>query len=271
METRPRWVSITIYVTPGAWALRGDFLEGMASSGRHPARTSPNQCWRPGRTGATAVTERSLWFSLRHLQVAQHPLQDFLVGVMVLPSAEVTDVALDAQAASPGFVCVQHGVIDPDREQNGRLARPLLIQGPRHFLLNPITGNRVFGQDQQHLVAQPDRLVDGVDDLGADRHVVRREPAAHAFVLEIGVEAVGELLVLARIADEAGEELDRLVQQRGQVVDQVIRQADTAQEGEGQWTRALQGSMVDGAWSSMLAGFQALCPHQIGISEYRLP
>src|SRR3954452_23435594 len=33
----PRWVSITVYVTPGAWALRGDFLEGMTASGRLPA------------------------------------------------------------------------------------------------------------------------------------------------------------------------------------------------------------------------------------------
>src|SRR4051812_24887966 len=37
METRPRWVSITIYVTPGAWALRADFLAGMTASGRLPA------------------------------------------------------------------------------------------------------------------------------------------------------------------------------------------------------------------------------------------
>ena len=113
----------------------------------------------------TVATERALWPSLRHLQVAEHPLQDFLVGVMVFPQAEVADVALDAQAARPGFIGVQHGIIDPDREQNGRLARPLLTQCPRHFLLYPITGNRVFRQDQQHLVAQPDRLVDGVDDL----------------------------------------------------------------------------------------------------------
>src|SRR3954447_19409124 len=101
--------------------------------------------WLPACMGAIAVTERALWPRLRHLQVAEHPLQDFLVGVMVLPSAEVTDVALDAQAASPGFVCVQHGIIDPDREQNGRLARPLLIQCPRHFLLDPIAGDRMFG------------------------------------------------------------------------------------------------------------------------------
>jgi hypothetical protein len=57
---------------------------------------------------------------------------------------------------------------------------------------------------------------------------VRREPAANAFALKVGMKAVGELLVLARIADEAGIELDRLVQQRRQVVDQVVGQADAA-------------------------------------------
>jgi hypothetical protein len=72
------------------------------------------------------------------------------------------------------------------------------------------------------------------------------------------VETIGELLVLARKADEAGEELDWLVQQRGQVVDQVIRQADTAQEHQGQRTRALQGLGVDAAWSRMSATVQPL-------------
>src|SRR3954454_9886551 len=99
---------------------------------------------------------------------------------------------------------------------------------------------------------------------------MRREPAAHALVLEVGVKAVGELLVLARIADEAGVELDRLVQQRWQVVDQVVWQADAAQEGQGQRTRTLQGLMVDGARAVMQASFQSLCPRQIGIPEYRL-
>jgi hypothetical protein len=104
------------------------------------------------------------------------------------------------------------------------------IQCPRHFLLNPIAGDRVFRQDQQHLVAQPDRLVDGVDDLGADRHVVRREPAAHALVLKVGVEAVGELLVLTRIADEAGEGLPPLTLDRTRQVDEMLQAGKSAEE-----------------------------------------
>ena len=38
-------------------------------------------------------------------------------------------------------------------------------------------------------------------------HVVRREPAADAFVLQVRVQAVGKLLVFGGIADEAGIEL----------------------------------------------------------------
>ena len=51
---------------------------------------------------------------------------------------------------------------------------------------------------------------------------MRGKPAAHALVLQVGMEALGELLVLGRVADETGVELDRLVQEGGQVVDQVV-------------------------------------------------
>jgi hypothetical protein len=62
--------------------------------------------------GATVVTEWALWFSLRHLQVAQHPLQSLLVSVMVLPSTEVADFAVVAQLAGPCFGRFHHNVIE---------------------------------------------------------------------------------------------------------------------------------------------------------------
>ena len=96
-----------------------------------------------------------------------------------------------------------------------------------------------------------------------------REPAAHALVLQVGVEALGELLVLRRVADEAGVELDRLVQQRGQIVDQVVRQADAAQEDEGQGTGLLQcrWSMMLGPaclhWSNPLTSARLTSPNTV--------
>jgi hypothetical protein len=36
----------------------------------------------------------------------------------------------------------------------------------------------------------------GVDDLGTDGHVVRSEPTAHTFVLQVSVEALDESVIL---------------------------------------------------------------------------
>ena len=96
-----------------------------------------------------------------------------------------------AQQPRPRLGGLHHRVVDADREQDDPLALALLVQAPRHLALDPVARDRALGQYQQHLVPQPDRLVDGVEDLGADRHVVRREPAAHALVLEVGVEPLG--------------------------------------------------------------------------------
>ena len=56
---------------------------------------------------------------------------------------------------------------------------------------------------------QSNRLVDLLVQLAAALDVVRREPAAHALGLQVGMEPLGKLLVFGRVADEAGVELDR--------------------------------------------------------------
>jgi hypothetical protein len=53
-----------------------------------------------------------------------------------------------------------------------------------------------------------DGFVDLLVELPAALNVMRGKPAAQAFVLQAGVEAVGEDLVFGGVADEAGEELD---------------------------------------------------------------
>ena len=61
---------------------------------------------------------------------------------------------------------------------------------------------------------------------------MRRVPAAHPFVLEIGVEPLDELMVFTRIADEAGVELDGLCRgdERPHLHDEGFRHAAAAQE-----------------------------------------
>jgi hypothetical protein len=62
-------------------------------------------------------------------------------------------------------------------------------------------------------------------------HILGSKPAAHPLVLEICIEAFGEGVVLTRIADEAGVELEGLIEQRGQIVNQCIWQPTSPEEG----------------------------------------
>src|SRR4051812_2030833 len=140
---------------------------------------------------------------LLYRQVPYQPIQGGLVGVVLLPAGEVADVALVTQLARPRLRTLLHHIVQPDREQDQLLPVALFSERLADLVLDPIAGNGVLGQDQQHLVPEPDRLVDGVEDLGADWHVVGREPAPDALVLEIGMEALRERVVLTRIADEA--------------------------------------------------------------------
>jgi hypothetical protein len=50
-------------------------------------------------------------------------------------------------------------------------------------------------QDQQQLVVQANGFVDLLVEFSATLDVVRSKPAAYSFVLQVGVEAVGEGLV----------------------------------------------------------------------------
>ena len=50
---------------------------------------------------------------------------------------------------------------------------------------------------------QPNGLVNLLVDLPPALNIVRRKPAAHALRLKVGIEPVGKVLVVCRIADEA--------------------------------------------------------------------
>jgi len=58
---------------------------------------------------------------------------------------------------------------------------------------------------------EPNRFIDSLAEWIINLEILRRKPAAHALVLKVSVKAFGEALVLCRVADEAGVELDRLV------------------------------------------------------------
>ena len=58
-------------------------------------------------------------------------------------------------------------------------------------------------KNEQQPVVKAYRLIDLLVDFLSALNVMGRKPAAHALVLEVGVKAFGEVLVLGRIADEA--------------------------------------------------------------------
>jgi hypothetical protein len=82
-------------------------------------------------------------------------------------------------------------------------ALALFFKSCRHLVLNPIALDRMLGQDQQHLVPQPDSFVDPVKYFRADRQIMFSEPAAHPLLLKVGLQARGKLLILHRVTDEA--------------------------------------------------------------------
>ncbi len=89
----------------------------------------------------------------------------------------------------------------------------LLLPFPRvgNFRLDPVTAHAVLGEDKQQPVMQANGLVNLLVQLAASLHFLRREPAAHALGLQVGMELLGKLLVLRGSADEAGVELKGLV------------------------------------------------------------
>jgi len=58
--------------------------------------------------------------------------------------------------------------------------------------------------------------------------VVRCEPAPDTLVLKVAVKAGGEVLVHGGVADEARIELNWILEQRWQILDELLREAAPA-------------------------------------------
>jgi len=129
------------------------------------------------------------------------------------------------------------------------------LAGFADFGFDPFAFHAVFGEDEEELVVQADGFVDLLVDLLAGGHVVRGEPAADAFILEVGVEAVGEGLVFGGVADEAGVELDGLVEEGWEVGDEGFGKAAAAEDGEREGAGFGEGRVVEDAGTRMFTSF----------------
>src|SRR5271166_4526490 len=115
---------------------------------------------------------------------------------------------------------------------------------------------------------QADGLVNLLVDFPPTLNVVRRKPAAHAFILQAFVQTVGKLLVLSRIADEAGVELNRAADQGTDVGDELVGKARAAQEDFWDFALgAIDRIYADGGGALMAHGLQAFGRAQIDIGK----
>src|SRR5271157_6330552 len=115
---------------------------------------------------------------------------------------------------------------------------------------------------------QADGRVNLLVELLAAFNIVRRKPAAHAFILQAFVQTVGKLLVLARIADEAGVEFNRAADKGTDVGDELVGEARAPQEDFRDFALgAIDRIYPDRGGSLMAHGLQSLGSAQIDIGQ----
>jgi hypothetical protein len=100
--------------------------------------------------------------------------------------------------------------------------------------------------------------MDGGINTGAELisnfHVFWRIPTPHALVLEIRIEALGKGLVLARVADKAGVELEGLIEEGWQIVNEPVREATAPEKGQGEQPGFGECTIVEDARTFVVAG-----------------
>jgi len=172
------------------------------------------------------------------LQIAEQALKTFRVGVVFLPVAEIgNEIFANLARQVLPFVGVEKLPVpnrlkrnQSDGKQHALFLRTLPLPGFADFSLYPRALHAVRRKDQEQPLISSDRFVDLLMDFLSSLYIVRREPAADAFVLQIRVQAVGEFLIFGGIADEAGIELNGIRSQRLHVGNEVVRDTTTAQE-----------------------------------------
>jgi hypothetical protein len=229
-----------------------------------------------GSKQAPAFLSVSLLPVYRHcgfgLQSAQQSSKAFLIGVVIFPVCEVTDMARLLNIPCPVCLAVQDGAIQANRVQHVRHALRFLNQSTLHFVGDPCAGNGMFREDQQQLVIRADRFIDALLDLISDIHVFRSKPASYPLALQVSIEAFGKLFVLARIANKAGVVLDCSTGQRPGILNNLIGCTSSLQEnGRNIPLRSHQCINADGRRSQMFDGLKSPDWAQVNIPKASMP
>jgi len=204
------------------------------------------------------------------LQSTEQPVETLLVGVVLFPVGEVPDVASATDVLCPRSRAGQNAVVQSHRVEHVGDALGFLVQGLFDLIGHPRTGKRVLREDEQELVIQPNRRIYTMPDLVTNLHIFGSKPTTHAFALQISVQTLGTVVIVAAIADEAGVVLDRTVHQRTSRADEGLRQTDPAKKHLGNSAlRALQGISAQGGRCPMLHGLKPLDRTKVNITKDR--
>ena len=173
-------------------------------------------------------------------------------GVVLVPGGEVGDEVFTNFArtvfagvgveAFPGLEGWEGD--KAEGEEHAAVFGEFVFAGFGDFGFDPFAVHAVRGEDEEECVVEADGFVDLLVDFLAGSHVVRGEPAADAGVLEVGVEAVGEALVLSGVGDEAGVELDGFIEEGWEVFDEIFGEAAASEEGNGKGPGFGNGGVV---------------------------
>ena len=202
------------------------------------------------------------------LKITKQAPKGYLIGIVLFPLGKVPNVPLSSNIGCPRIGCILDGFIQRDGEE-GRLSLVLfLFQRLFDFILYPRTINRMLRKDDQEFVIEPDRLINAVSEFVSNFQIFRSKPAANVFALQIGIEPLGELLILAGIADKARVVFNGVLNQGTDIGNEGIGQACTTQECLRDVSfRSQEGICPDGRGAIMDDGFQSLHRSQINISK----
>src|SRR5271165_738733 len=238
--------------------------------------TENSVSWKPRLRRCFGMGHRQRLLARFSFQIAYQPLKRRLVRVMVLPVAEVGDEVLAylARRIFPRITVEALPIAQrlkphqPDGKQHPLLFFRLPLARLGDLGVHPLAVHAVLRQNEQQPVMQPNGLVNLFVDLPPALDVVRREPAAHPLGLEIGMQPLSKLLVVGRIANEAGVKLNAACNQRVDIRDELVRNAASAKEHL--WNlaaRLVDGVNADDGRSRVLNYFETLGSTEIHVTK----
>ncbi len=144
------------------------------------------------------------------LQVAQQLLKRLLITCVGFPSSHIANMPRSSDVCRPRLRGLHYGIIQPHRKKHRALLLSFFLKCCLDFLLYPFAIDRILRQHKQQLVIDSNCFINPRSEFVPDFQILRSEPTAHAFALEVGINALCKILVLGRITDKARVKLKRL-------------------------------------------------------------